>query len=411
MIIAKKEFIVLMAMLMSFTALAIDAVLPALSYMEIDLNVASDNHIQFVISSVFLGLVIGQLLFGPLSDKFGRKKGLYAGIIIFILGTCIALFSPSFTFIILGRFLQGIGAASTRVISVAVVRDVYSGREMARIMSFIMAVFIFVPVIAPIIGEGILIFSEWRMIFAFYLACAFIVLGWVYLRLHETANTAPTQVQSDGSLDTPQLPAQDSLMQSFVSVLKNKQTLGYAIASGFIFGGFIGYLNSAQQIFQNFFSVGHLFSICFGISALSIGVASMVNGFTVKYFGIRKTCSYAMVGIVLTSLLFMLSYDLYSAQGLFYPYMIYASVIFFFHGFVFGNFNALAMEPMGKHAGMASSVIGSLSTAIAILGGTIIGQQFNASLMPLIAGFAIASTLALFLHLYLVKHAELSVST
>ena len=150
MTIAKKEFIVLMAMLMSFTALTIDAILPALSYMKIDLNVASDNQIQFMITSVFIGLMIGQLIFGPLSDKVGRKNGLYVGIAVFVLGSVISLFSSSFLFVILGRFLQGVGAASTRVISVAIVRDVYSGREMARIMSFIMAVFIFVPVIAPI---------------------------------------------------------------------------------------------------------------------------------------------------------------------------------------------------------------------------------------------------------------------
>jgi DHA1 family bicyclomycin/chloramphenicol resistance-like MFS transporter len=402
MVIAKKEFIVLMAALMSFTALAIDAILPALSYMKLDLNVASDNHIQFVISSVFLGLVVGQLLFGPLSDKFGRKKGLYAGIIIFMLGTLIALFSTSFIFIILGRFLQGIGAASTRVISVAIIRDIYSGRDMARIMSFVMAVFIFVPVVAPLVGEGILIFSEWRMIFAFYLACAVLVLGWVYWRLHETARNVQPQQALAGEDLTPQV----TLTQSFMSVLRNKQTLGYAIASGVVFAGFIGYLNSAQQIFQNFFSVGHLFSVCFGVSAASIGVASLVNGFTVKRFGIRKTCSYAMVAIIISSLIFMLCFDLSTPEGLFYPYMIYASVVFFFHGFMFGNFNALAMEPMGANAGMASSVIGSLSTAIAILGGTVIGLQFDMSLTPLISGFAIAALLSLVIHLYLVKHAE-----
>ena len=395
MTIAKKEFIVLMAMLMSFTALTIDAILPALSYMKIDLNVASDNQIQFMITSVFIGLMIGQLIFGPLSDKVGRKNGLYVGIAVFVLGSVISLFSSSFLFVILGRFLQGVGAASTRVISVAIVRDVYSGREMARIMSFIMAVFIFVPVIAPLVGEGILIFSKWRMIFTFYLVCSLLVLGWVFWRLHETSGL------SDDTNDTaPKM----GLVESFISVLQNKQTLGYAIASGFIFGGFLGYLNSAQQIFQNFFSVGHLFSVCFGISAFSIGVASLVNGFSVKRLGIRKTCSYAMLAIMLTGLIFMTCFDLATAEGLFYPYMIYASVTFFFFGFLFGNFNALAMEPMGKNAGMASSVIGSLATAIAILCGTVIGQFFDMTLWPLVMGFTVATAITLIIHLYLVAH-------
>lgn len=393
MTISRKEFIVLMAMLMSFTALTIDAILPALSYMKIDLNVASDNHIQFMITSVFIGLMVGQLIFGPLSDKVGRKKGLYVGIAIFVLGSIISLFSSSFLFVILGRFLQGIGAASTRVISVAIVRDVYSGRDMARIMSFIMAVFIFVPVIAPLVGEGILIFSKWRMIFTFYLACSLLVLGWVFWRLHETSGQGE-------HADAPKM----RLAESFFNVLKNRQTLGYAIASGFVFGGFMGYLNSAQQIFQNFFSIGHLFSVCFGISAFSIGIASLVNGFTVKHFGIRKTCTYAMVGILLTGLIFMSCFDLTTAQGLFYPYMIYASVTFFFFGFLFGNFNAMAMEPMGKNAGMASSVIGSLATGIAILCGTIIGQAFNMSLTPLVMGFTLATAITLLIHLHLVKH-------
>ena len=392
MVISKKEFIVLMAMLMSFTALTIDAILPALSHMRIDLNLVVDNHIQYVISSVFMGLMVGQIIFGPLSDKIGRKPGLYIGIAVFIAGTLLSLISSSFELVILGRFLQGIGAASTRIISVAIVRDFYSGRDMARIMSFIMAVFIFVPVIAPLVGEGILMVSQWRMIFTFYLVCSLIILAWVMLRLPETTK-----------LNAPDVSQNSNVWSSLIFVLKDRQTMGYAVASGVIFGAFIGYLNSAQQIFQEFFSVGQLFSICFGISAFSVGVAALVNGLTVKRFGPRRTCSLAMVGILICSAVFILGYDLSQPQGLFYPYMIYASVVFFLYGFLFGNFNALAMEPMGEHTGMASSVVGSLSTAIALVVGTVIGQAYDMSLWPLIVGFGLSGGIALIIHLYLVK--------
>ena len=389
--LSRKEFIILMAALMSLTALSIDAVLPAFSLMKNDLSIQSENHVQFIVSFLFAGLMMGQLVFGPVADSYGRKKGILIGLAIFVIGSLISLFSGSFAVMLMGRLLQGFGAAAARVISVAVIRDLYSGRDMAQIMSFIMTVFIFVPMLAPAVGEGIMVLSNWRMIFAFYLVFSILSIIWVYKRLEETL--PPNQKK--------RLSVRN-VLNDFSHVIKNKVTMGYTVISGLIFSGFLAYLSSAQQIFQDFFHTGQLFSLYFGISAFSIGLASLVNGLIVKRFGIKRICTIALIGVVLFSTSFMLIFDPTDAQN-FTPYMVTTFSIFFCYGLLFGNINTLAMEPMAKQAGTASAVIGSVSTAIAIMIGGIIGQSFNMSLGPLMAGFLCLSLISLILHIVIQK--------
>lgn len=390
-----REFIGLMALLMALPALAIDAILPALSLMKDHFHVASDNQIQFVIGSLFLGLTVGQLFFGPIADSFGRKNGISGGLFIFILGTLLCLFSFNFPMMLAGRFLQGFGASATRVICVAIARDLYKGRDMARIMSFIMAVFIFVPTIAPALGQTILMVSQWRWIFVLYLIVAVVTLFWMLKRLPETLKSVDRRPFSPRIIFT-----------DFLVVMRNRTTLGYAIAAGFIFASFTGYLVSAQQIFQNFYNTGEMFSVYFGLSALSIGVGSWGNGMLVKRFGMNLICMWALCFSILVSLVFFVCFSLTDPSVSFVPYMIYTATIFFCQGFLFGNLNALAIEPMGKHAGVASAIIGSLSSAIAVVGGTVIGQLYNHTLIPLVLGFLCFSILTLCLHIWLGRNIQ-----
>lgn len=388
-LISRKEFIVLMATLMSLTALSTDAVLPALPFIKSDLLVQSENHVQFVVGVLFMGLMVGQLVFGPIADSYGRKKGILFGLAIFIIGTLVSLLANSFIIMLLGRLLQGFGAAAARVISIAIIRDLYSGRDMAQIMSFIMTVFIFVPMLAPAVGELIIVASHWRMIFVFYLVFSALSIIWLSQRLGETLTAEHQKPFSARSVST-----------NFASVLNNKVTMGYTVISGLLFGGFLSYLSSAQQIFQDFFNTGQLFSLYFAISAFSIGLASLINGLIVKRFGIQRICTIALTIVVLTATLFLSLCDPASSQT-FIPYMITTFIIFFCYGLLFGNINTLAMAPMADQAGTASAVIGSVSTAIAVIFGGVIGQSFNMSLWPLMAGFLFLSLGSLMLHIAL----------
>lgn len=385
--LSKLEFVCLMGGLMSLVALAIDAVLPAFEPIATSLSVESHNHVQWVISVLFAGFVIGQLLFGPMSDAFGRRWSILMGLGLFTIGSLIGLFSLSFEQLLLARFLQGTGAAASRVTCVAIIRDRMSGADMASMMSYVMAIFIFAPVIAPSIGELILSFSGWRSIFVFYLIFAFAMACWVLLRLEET-------------LDHQRRTALSwrAVAKNFAHVFSNKQTMGYTLAAGIVFGALVGYLNSAQQTFQHFFDTGGQFAIYFGISAFSVGISSIVNGRFVKAFGINRICTLAMIGILCISGGFYALFDLTEPQGLLLPYMVTACGIFFCYGLLFGNLNSLTMEHMNMSAGTASAVIGCLSTAIGLVIGTVIGQLYDDSLRPLMLGFIFVGVSTLILH-------------
>tara|TARA_R110001592_G_scaffold27763_5_gene102649 strand:+ start:9637 stop:10848 length:1212 start_codon:yes stop_codon:yes gene_type:complete len=388
--IPRKEFVALMALLMSLPALSIDSVLPALPLIKDQLHVDTDNHVQFIIGILFAGLTVGQLLFGSISDSFGRKPAIFIGLLIFAGGSILSLFSTSFSMMLMGRFLQGLGAASARVVCVAIARDLYEGRDMAQIMSFIMAVFVFVPAIAPTIGQGIILAFDWRAIFILYLVMAAIITIWMHKRLPETS---PKEKRSPFALRT--------IKRDFSIVVRNKVTLGYTICAGLVFGGFISYLSSAQQIFLDFYHVGELFPLYFGLSALSIGLASWVNGMIVQRYGMERLSRYALIVIIAASSIFLLAFDLTDPNTPLAAYMTFAFVTFFCHGLLFGNLNTLAMEPMGQQAGTASAVIGSLSTAISVCIGTVIGQLYNHTLIPLVLGFLCLSAVTLILHMWL----------
>ncbi|WP_417516053.1 multidrug effflux MFS transporter [Minwuia sp.] len=378
------EFVIMMALLMSMMALAIDTVLPALPMMGDDLGVADPTDNQLIISVLFAGLGLGQLIYGPLSDGIGRKPAVYIGVTIFLFGCILSLVAESFTVMLIGRGLQGFGAAATRIVTVALIRDSLSGRAMARIMSFIMAVFILVPVFAPMVGQGILYLGDWHLIFVFFMVLGIGATLWFGLRQPETL---PAEKRGPFSIRR--------ILRGVGAAASHRTTLGYTIATGFVFAPFLAYLSSSQQVFQDIYDTGDAFVFYFAAGAATIGVSSVLNGRIVMRYGMRRLLRLALTGSILASAV-MIAWMLASgAEPGLTGYMIYLMVVFFGTGMLFGNMNAVAMEPMGDNAGAASAFIGFCSTIVGLPIGIAFGMAMDGTVLPLAIGFAVCSLTAL----------------
>ena len=372
------EFVPLIALLMSLVALAIDAMLPALPAIGRDLEAPRPNDVQFVITSLFLGLGLGQMLFGPLSDRIGRRPAIHAGLVLFMIGCLVSIFAPTFETMIVGRVLQGIGVAGPRIVTVALVRDQYDGRQMARLMSFAMAVFILVPTVAPALGQVILWLGSWRAIFTTFFAIAAIAFAWFALRQPETLpaeRRRPFSVRAIG--------------QAVGETLRIRAALGYTLATGFVFAPFVAYLSSAQQIFQEAYRTGALFPVYFGVLALAIGCASLLNGRLVVKHGMRRLSKAATVAIALVSLVAWAGAFAFGGLPPLWLFMAYLLAVFLCIGLLFGNLNALAMEPLGHIAGVGAAVVASLATFISVPLGALVGQSFDGTIYAQVGAFAV----------------------
>ncbi|MEJ2734238.1 MAG: multidrug effflux MFS transporter [Anaerolineae bacterium] len=378
------EFVIIISLMMSFTALSTDAMLPALPQIGNDLAVQNANDRQLVVSILFLGLAFGQLFFGPLSDRVGRKPPVYTGYALYVAGAIVSALAVSFPMMLLGRLLQGLGISAPRAIILALVRDRYKGRAMARVMSFVMTVTLLVPMIAPTLGQAILLFSDWRGIFGSFVLIGLITLSWFALRMPETL--------------APEHRATFSLrhiIDATLEIGRNRIAVGYTVSAGLVSGAFLGYLNSAQQILQEQYALGNLFPIIFGVISLSIGLASLLNARLVMRFGMRFLVRRSLFVIVGLSILALGTVLLLDGQPPLWLFMAYIMATFFSVGILFGNQNALAMEPLGHLAGIGAAVVGSLSTLISMPLGTIIGQIYNGTVLPLIVGLALLSGLSI----------------
>lgn len=269
------EFIALVALLISMVALTIDAMLPALPAIGRDLAVLRANDTQLVVSLFFLGFAVGQLIYGPLSDSLGRKGVILAGLAVFGAGCVLSMTATDYTVMLIGRVLQGLGVAAPRIVTLAIVRDRYAGRGMARIMSFVMAVFIVVPALAPSLGQGIEHLADWRAIFFSLIALG--LIGGLWMR----------PAGGDAAAREPSALSAGRVWSAVVETLKTRVAAGYTIAGGFIFGAFVGYLSTAQQVFQTVYGVGDDFPIYFAVLALSIGASSFLNARLVMRLGMR----------------------------------------------------------------------------------------------------------------------------
>ena len=379
------EFVVIISLMMSLTSLSIDTMMPALPQIGRELSLKNTNDRQLIISMIFLGIAVGQLFFGPLSDRTGRKPAVYMGYVIYISGSLLAIFATSFSMMLAGRLLQGIGVSAPRAVTLAIVRDRYAGRIMARVMSFVMTVFILVPMMAPSLGQAIMGFSGWRGIFVSFIFIALTTLLWFALRMPETL--APEQ-RAPFSLR--------HMVDATLFIVKDRTALGYTVSAGLVSGAFLGYLNSAQQIFQEQYALGEFFPILFGIISISIGLASFLNARLVMYFGMRFLVEWPLRIILGLAVVALIVTQLTAGQPPLWLVMAYLMLTFFCIGLLFGNQNALAMEPLGHLAGIGAAVVGSLSTLIQMPLGTIIGQNYNGTIFPLVIGIAILIGISIF---------------
>ncbi|WP_404307403.1 multidrug effflux MFS transporter [Neorhodopirellula lusitana] len=378
------EYLALIASLMALVALSTDAMLPALTDIGIELKVMRENDVQMIVSLLFLGMAIGQMFLGPLSDTIGRKPTLCGGLALFITGSVLSLIADSFNVMLVGRFIQGLGVAGPRSVSVAMIRDQYEGRPMARVMSLVMTVFILVPVIAPALGQGILMVAHWRMIFAVFVLLAAAMFLWFVIRQPETL--APNdRTAFSGS----------RLWDVIREICTNRIAFGYTMVAGLISGAFLGFLSSASQIFQQQYGLRDQFPIYFAVLALASGTASFVNSGLVMRYGMHTLINRAMRGLAVSSIAFLAFAYSQSGTPALWTTMAYFLVAFFAVGILFGNLNALAMEPLGHVAGVGSAIVGSLSTLVAVPLSMAIGLSYDGTVLPLVGGYAILSACSL----------------
>ncbi len=387
--LSQFEFVSLMAFLMSIVALAIDALLPAINQISSDIGIQNTTDNQLLITMIFLGLGFGQLFFGPISDSLGRKPIVFMGFGVFIIASFICIYATDLNTMIFGRILQGIGLSAPRTISIAIVRDSYSGDYMARIMSFITVVFILVPIVAPAMGKFVLDHYNWQAIFYIQLFFTVLVSFWFWIRQPETL------LENQRIKFTSHIFA-DGLKE----LMKFRRSIGFTIISGFITGSFMVYLSTAQQIFQTQYQMTDEFPYIFAALAISVGSATFLNGTLVLRFGMEKLVTIALISFFLISVLYTSIYY-NSPNPSIYILLTFFGLQFFAIGFLFGNLRALAMEPVGHIAGIASAITGFISTMMAVPIGTLIGKYVITTALPLFIGFTICGLLSILILVYL----------
>jgi DHA1 family bicyclomycin/chloramphenicol resistance-like MFS transporter len=383
---SQKEFIFLVALLTATVAMSIDTMLPAIGTIATEFGVLDPNRRQYIITAFFAGMTVGTLLFGPISDSTGRKPTIFAGLLIYLAGSALCLFSTNFEMMLVGRAVQGFGAASPRIVSLAMVRDGQGGAAMARIMSFVMSVFMLVPILAPSIGQLVLFVASWRAIFAGFIGMALIAALLLQVRQEETLPREKRVAFSAGNL-----------YRSAREFFRFPMAWGYTIAVGFTFSAFICYLGTSQQIFAEQYEQGNLFAVWFGGFAVAIACAMIFNGRMVIHYGMRFLSKWAVLGCILLSSVFLVVALAYAGHPPLWTLGVYLFATFFCCGILFGNYNAMAMEPVGHIAGMAAAISGTLSSLVAIAIGTWIGQQYDGTVMPLVYAFLATAFAAMLL--------------
>lgn len=378
------EFVCLIAVMMAMNALAIDAMLPALPHIGEDLGVVNENTRQWVITAYLLGFGGAQLFYGPLADRFGRRPILFIGIGLYVGFSILAAFAHSFEWLILSRIGMGLGSAATRVLAVSIVRDRYSGRTMARVMSLSFLVFLGVPILAPTVGQLIMLVAPWRWIFGFFALFGGSFLLWAALRLPETLHPEdrmPINVKR--------------IAGAFGQALSSRIGMGYTLAMTAISGALFAFINSSQQIFFHVFRSPGLFTTVFAMVAGGIALASVLNSRMVERLGSRLIAHTALFGFIGFSLLH--AAIAYAGHDSLWVFAALQACKMFCFGFIAGNFGSMAMEPMGHIAGTAASAQGFISTIGGALLGFWIGQHFDGTTVPMTVGFAALGVVALLL--------------
>ncbi len=383
----RAELIALVATLMATNALAIDIMLPALGLIARDLSVASDNDRQLVVLAYVLGLGVAQLVAGPLGDRFGRKPVLIVCVLGYSLAGLLGTFAGTFWLLVASRAVQGMFAAGPRTLSVSLVRDLYEGVAMARLMSLVMMVFMIIPIAAPAIGQGILLVAHWRWTFGVLVLFGLVLAAWMGLRLKETLNPEARRPLSVSDLAA-----------SYRQVITTRQSRGYTIASGLVFGSLFAYLSSSEQLFGDTYDAAAEFALYFALIAVFMTASAFVNSRVVERVGVKRVAHRALLGFVAIAAIQALLAGL-GVLGL-WPFVLSMSGLMFAFGLIGPNFTTLAMTPLGNIAGTASAVLGFASTAISAVLGGFVARQFDGTPLPFAVGVLLlgASALVVVLH-------------
>ena len=376
------EFVVVIASIMALNPLAMDMMLPALPDIASAFHITNANRPQEVLSTFLIGFGFGQFIMGPLSDRFGRRPVLVDGMVLYGAASLLAITAQSFETLLLARALQGLGTSATRVIATSIVRDCYAGRRMASVMSFAMMVFIAVPVVAPSLGQAVMLLTQWRGIFIVLTLYGALALAWSAWRMPETLPLA----------ERKSLAIRD-VLGAFRQTITNRQTLGYALAAGFVQGALFAFVFISQQVFVDIYKLGRYFPLAFAAAAIGIAAAGFLNARLVGRIGMRVMSHGALVGFAAVAGITMAA--AYLGAIPLWLFMPLAALMMFSFGLMIANFTALAMEPQGHIAGTASSLYGSITTLLGIGIGTIIGQDYNGTLLPFATGFFICALAAL----------------
>lgn len=373
------EFVALIALLMGMTAFSIDNLLPAFGAITADFSLSNPNDVQVLVYAYLLGIGMAQFFYGPISDVVGRRPILFAGLAVYVAGSLIALVTQDFQVLVAARFIQGVGAAAGRVLAVAIVRDRFEGREMARIMSLSMMVFLSVPIVAPALASAILVFGSWHLIFVAMLGLAVVLWAWFGLRMPETLHPEY------------RLPFSFRGIASGIRLtLNTRRSMGYMLAMGLMMGSLMAYVGSSSQVFQtDVYKLGPMFAAVFAGVAGVMAVAAFLNAALVRRIGMRRlshggVCGFAAVGAMMV--VASLAYD--GKPPLLLLCALVAAGQFLF-ALTVPNFNSMAMEPLGAVAGTASSFIGGFTTLMSSVLGFVVGRAFDGTVLPLSLGYLV----------------------
>ncbi|MFG1395506.1 multidrug effflux MFS transporter [Roseixanthobacter pseudopolyaromaticivorans] len=377
------EFVAIIALMMGLTAFSIDNLLPAFEPIHRHFAVQNANDLQLIISAYLIGFAVMQIVFGTLSDVFGRKTMLMIGLAVYAGGCVLAMTAESFNTLLFARAIQGMGSAAARVLSVAIVRDRFQGRDMARVMSFAMMVFLVVPIVAPAAGGAILLVGNWHMIFGAMLLMSLVLATWFALRMPETLH--------------PEYRVPFSMRAIFAGLkmtVTNRRSFGYANAMGLMLGCLMAYVGSSQQIFETeVYHLGRLFPLAFAAIAGVMSVASFINARLVNRVGMRRLSHFGLCGFTLVGALQVtaaLGFDGRPPVLLFCLLVGLNQALF---ALTVPNFNSIAMEPLGAVAGTASSFLGFYTTLMGALLGMAFGRAFDGTVLPLGLGYCLLGAL------------------
>lgn len=383
----RSELVVMIAGLMALNALAIDIMLPALNQIVNAVGLTAegvehDNRQQLIIFAYVLGFGAPQILWGPITDRFGRRGPLFVGLAGYIATAILCITIRDFQALLAARFVQGVFSSGARLVAVSIVRDLFAGRQMARFMSLVMTIFMIVPIIAPTIGQFILFLGPWEWIFGALVVFGLVLFGWTWVRLPETL---PPERRRPLNLA--------NALRAYLQVIRTPVTFGYMCASGIAFGALFAFIGSSEQIFREVFRRGDDFVIWFAGVAIMMACANFTNSRLVEKLGMRRISHSALVLFTLLSVssaLLTLAFG--ESLYRFYPMFVLTFACF---GLMGSNFSALAMEPLGEIAGTASAAYGFATTTVSSLIGMAIGNQYNGTTIPLMVGFTCLGVSAL----------------